>query len=109
MTATELAQRMEVDAGYLEALVSIIQRAIPEFEVWVFGSRVNGDHHETSDIDLVILGKGVIADLGRIIAFKTDLDESDIPYLVDVVQFDHLDERMQDDIKQAHLVLHTPS
>ncbi len=109
MTATELAQRMEVDIDSLEALISIIRQAIPEFEVWVFGSRVNGDHHETSDIDLVILGQGDMLDLDRIIDLRIDLDESDIPYLVDVVQFDYLNERMQDHIKKSHLVLQTPS
>ncbi|MCC7431655.1 nucleotidyltransferase domain-containing protein, partial [bacterium] len=40
-----------------KALTSIFETAQMPFEVWAYGSRVNGLAHSGSDLDLVIRGK----------------------------------------------------
>jgi uncharacterized protein len=35
-------------------LLQFLRRYSPEAEVWAYGSRVNGDGHECSDLDLVL-------------------------------------------------------
>ncbi|MEO1766432.1 nucleotidyltransferase domain-containing protein [Thiobacter aerophilum] len=63
----------------------------------IFGSRAKGTQRPGSDIDLVLFGKGLDLDaLGRLAA---RLDESSIPYQVDLCLFDMID---HDDLR-AHI------
>lgn len=55
----------------------------------IYGSRAKGNHRPGSDIDLTLLGQGLDLDLMGQIA--TQLDESPIPYQVDLSLFDHID------------------
>ncbi|NEX17632.1 MAG: hypothetical protein C1943_13645 [Halochromatium sp.] len=55
----------------------------------IYGSRAKGTYRPGSDIDLTLFGEGLDLDmLGRI---STMLDESPIPYQVDLSLFDHID------------------
>jgi uncharacterized protein len=54
-------------------------------EVWIFGSRAKGSQRPGSDIDLAILTEGISNDILRKII--VDLEESSLPYFVDVVYF----------------------
>lgn len=54
-------------------------------KVYLFGSRAKGSFNSGSDVDLAIMNNGVShSDLVRI---KSDLDESDLPYFVDVILY----------------------
>ena len=63
---------------------TLLHKYVPDAEVWAYGSRVNGESHEGSNLDLV-LRSSTLEPLG--IAF-TDLVEmfraSNIPFLVQV-------------------------
>jgi predicted nucleotidyltransferase len=39
---------------HLAELRSLLERHVPDAEVWAFGSRVTGGSHEGSDLDLVL-------------------------------------------------------
>ncbi len=39
---------------HLALLRELLQQHLPQAEVWAYGSRVNGDGHEASDLDLVV-------------------------------------------------------
>ena len=55
----------------------------------IYGSRAKGNYRPGSDIDLTLFGQGLDLDmLGKIAA---DLDESPIPYQVDLSLFEHID------------------
>lgn len=59
-------------------------------KVWIFGSRARGDHGPFSDIDILYQlpsGKLALSDLSLI---REALEESHLPYKVDVVAFDDL-------------------
>jgi predicted nucleotidyltransferase len=55
----------------------------------IYGSRAKGTHRPGSDIDLTLFGQGL--DLDRLGQIATALDESSIPYQVDLSLFDHID------------------
>lgn len=66
----------------------IIFKYLPskDYRVFVFGSRATGRAKKWSDYDIGVEGKKPIPQ--QIIAkINEDLEESDIPYLVDVVDF----------------------
>ena len=51
----------------------------------IFGSRAKGNYKRGSDIDIAIMNAGIDEDILRKI--KSDLEESDLPYKTDLVNF----------------------
>ena len=79
----------------------LLREHVPEAEVWAYGSRVNGSSHEVSDLDVVLrgpnlerLGEGYLDLLGAI-------EESNIPFLVQVHDWAGLPENFHRDIEQT--------
>ena len=67
-----------------EALCRIAENCFNSpIEIWVYGSRVNGDSHEASDLDLVIRTADLSQlDRRELMAFQEQIQESNIPILV---------------------------
>jgi type I restriction enzyme S subunit len=65
---------------------NILQKHVPDKEVWAFGSRATHTEKPYSDLDLAI-----ISDLGLTLSMLTaiehDFSESDLPFKVDVVDW----------------------
>ncbi|GAB3653001.1 nucleotidyltransferase domain-containing protein [Hymenobacter agri] len=63
----------------------LIARYLPaEVAVWAYGSRVNGNYHEGSDLDLVLRAPGLAPLPGRLLAaFREALTDSNLPIFVD--------------------------
>ncbi|MDR1997590.1 MAG: nucleotidyltransferase domain-containing protein [Candidatus Margulisbacteria bacterium] len=55
--------------------------------VYVFGSRAKGSARKYSDLDIAIDAHGRAVDFSKECALKCALEESDIPYRVDVVDW----------------------
>jgi type I restriction enzyme S subunit len=66
---------------------TILQKHVPDREVWAFGSRAKWTAKEYSDLDLAILGD---QPLGLVVsaALADDFTESDLPWKVDVVDWE---------------------
>ncbi len=78
---------------YLTIVRQIVLKHVPqdEFAVFLFGSRAAGNAKALSDIDVGILGMKplpsvITADL------EFDLDESIVPFKIDLIDFYHVDE-----------------
>lgn len=57
-------------------------------KIWAYGSRVNGTAHDASDLDLVIIAENQNSlDINEFIKFKELLVESNIPIIVQVVDW----------------------
>ncbi len=65
-------------------LEEILHEQVPDAEVWAYGSRVSGQSHGGSDLDLVLRGPGLeeIA-IGKLVALEEALRLSTIPFLVE--------------------------
>jgi predicted nucleotidyltransferase len=73
--------------------------------VWAYGSRVNGMAHEMSDLDLVVLSQDEQPlDLSELAAFKEKLTQSNIPILVQVLDWNRMPERFRAQILKQHEV-----
>lgn len=88
-----------VKERFLTELKNIVKQTVPNAQVWAYGSRINGTAHEGSDLDLVLVGDG------DIYALKEALQESNIPFLVDVVKFENLPESFKKEILKKYVVL----
>ena len=83
---------LDLSASELACLRSLLVRRLPGREVRAFGSRVKGRAKPHSDLDLVVMAP--ITDLERF-EFNADLDDSDLPFRVDVVVWQDLPESMR--------------
>ena len=89
----------------LRIVCNIMRRHVPDYEVRVFGSRVTGTAKKFSDLDLVIMSnKPVARSIMRKIA--DDLDESDLPILVDVLDWQRISPSFQAIIEKRYEILH---
>ena len=97
---------LKLDPDDLDAITSILQRWVPEAEVWAYGSRVRGNCHEASDLDLVIRNPQNLhqptPSLGQL---KQALKDSNVPILVDVMDWACLPEAYRQDIERGYVVV----
>lgn len=72
----------------------ILSRHIPGKVVWAFGSRVNGRAKPFSDLDLLIKSNDPI-DSVTLFNLKDALSESDLPFRVDIVEWNSISEEFK--------------
>ncbi|HLA33861.1 MAG TPA: nucleotidyltransferase domain-containing protein [Rhodocyclaceae bacterium] len=97
---------LNLQARHLDLLCELLRRHLPHAEVWAYGSRVNGDGHEASDLDLAIRQP---ADLDRPTAELNDLraalTESTLPIRVDAVDWARIPRSFQCEIEHRFVVV----
>ena len=91
-----------------ERLIAIFKTATTSFEVWAYGSRVNGDAHDGSDLDLVVR----TPDLQKMpvdvfLAIKEKIRESNIPIVVELFDWARLPDTFHKNILAKHEVLYS--
>lgn len=57
----------------------MLRKHVPDAEVWAYGSRVNGESHEGSDLNLVVRGPGLEPLGGGFLNLLEAIEESNIP------------------------------
>lgn len=77
---------LDLNPRYVTMLHELIARHLPpDVAVWAYGSRVNGNAHDGSDLDLVLRGADLQAlPAGVASRFREALTESNLPIFVDV-------------------------
>jgi len=78
---------LDIPSHWLDELTPIFKRWAPEFEVWAYGSRVKGLSHAGSDLDLVLIHPDPTIHCRRTPDIKSELSESNIPIVVDVLDW----------------------
>ena len=100
-------QHLDFPVKYMDVLQKIIREQIPDAEIWAFGSRVNRQNHETSDLDLVIHQKNTASD--AFIKFKESILNSNIPVLIDGLDWSSIPDSFKDEIIKSHVVIYKPN
>jgi len=65
-----------------------------EYRVFIFGSRATGKARKYSDYDIGILGKRPVPSVTKVL-IEEALEESDLPFKVDIVDFTEVSERFK--------------
>ena len=88
----------------MEEVLNILERYVPDMEVWAFGSRVKGNAKSYSDLDLLIIGdeKMSINQWGEL---KEAFQESDLPFRVDLLDWHQISPEFRQVIKQKYEIL----
>lgn len=91
---------------WLEVVRHLLAVHLPDAEVLAYGSRVRGTSHEGSDLDLVVRNP---QDHGKpqpdLSPLKAALSESNLPILVDVLDWAVMSEAFKDEIVRGGTVL----
>jgi len=75
-------------------------------ELWAYGSRIKGTSHDGSDLDLVIKSKEKSPDaIDNLIKFKEKLQSSNIPILIQVLDWNYMPKSFKNNISQHYQVL----
>ena len=104
--------RLQLDLApqYVTVLQALLKRHTPEAEVWAFGSRVNGDAHEGSDLDLVLRNpQDLTQPVNGWLDLKDALQESSLPMLVEVHDWSHLPAGFHGNMEHRHIILQSGS
>ena len=86
---------------HLKLLKDIFNKYCPEAEIWAYGSRVKNEAHEGSDLDLTVINWN--AENKSISELKSLLQESSIPFLVDINDFNTLPDSFKQEILKNHI------
>jgi predicted nucleotidyltransferase len=92
---------IDVKPEQLALLKTLLNREVPAKTVWAYGSRVNGTAGPASDLDLVVFDP----DTDSLANLREALSESDLPFTVDVMDWNMIPERFQKNIRKNYLVL----
>ncbi|KUO49286.1 MAG: hypothetical protein APF76_15900 [Desulfitibacter sp. BRH_c19] len=87
----------------LQLVKNILKNYVHDFEVLVFGSRVNGNTHEHSDLDIALRGPDKI-DLLLLADIKDEFQNSDLPFRVDIIDFNRISPEFQKVILENHKI-----
>ncbi|MCK5797165.1 MAG: nucleotidyltransferase domain-containing protein [Deltaproteobacteria bacterium] len=95
---------IELEATYLEEIKRILRVYLPQIEVWAFGSRVKGDPQQHSDLDLALITSAPLA-LNERSALQEAFSSSDLPILIDLVDWSAIDNEFREVIRAQHWIL----
>jgi predicted nucleotidyltransferase len=77
---------MSIDFSTSNQIKNFVLSVLPDSKVYVFGSRARGDNRPFSDYDIAV-DNGAKIDLSTILKIVGKIDDSNIPYNVDIVDF----------------------
>ena len=117
MTEWNAPDDLDMPPRYLNEIVSILKEIIPERQVWLYGSRVNGTSYEASDVDLVFFpekrpvsaedsGQASSGEWELQSRLKAAFEESRLPLFVDILSWALIPESFRKEIlNQRHIVV----
>ena len=100
------SDRLHLSPRHREILETLLREHLPGIEVWAYGSRVNGESHDGSDLDLVLRAPGLQeVPIGPLADFTEALHDSTLPFLVEARDWARLPERFHKEIERGYVVL----
>jgi predicted nucleotidyltransferase len=101
--------KLDLPPVYRQMLLDLLGAHLPDAEVWAYGSRVNGQAHDGSDLDLVVRNPDRLDQPQRQLYLLRDaLTESNLPILVEVLDWARIPEDMRNEIERQYVVVATP-
>ena len=80
---------LDLDPKYINFIKETILAEIPNVEIYIFGSRVQGNALEYSDVDIALKDDEKIS-IESILKLRIKFENSTFPYKVDIVDLKNL-------------------
>jgi predicted nucleotidyltransferase len=99
--------RLNLPQPYAQTLHRLFTQYLPiDTQVWAYGSRVRGDNHEASDLDLVVkFSEVAMSQTDALAQLREALTESDIPIIVQIVDWNLIPASFRDEILDGYVVV----
>ena len=92
-----------IDNQSLQTIIGIITQYAPSCQIVIFGSRAKGNYREGSDIDIALKGA---TDLDAVANIKLDYDNAYLPWKLDVLIYDDINNQdLKDHIDRIGVIL----
>lgn len=89
-----------------QRLLKLLADYLPEVNAWAYGSRVNGQAHDTSDLNIVLRSKNLSKiPVEQLESFLQALSDSNIPILVEARDWARLPESFHQEILRNYVEL----
>ncbi|GHT59862.1 hypothetical protein FACS1894109_16560 [Spirochaetia bacterium] len=98
-----VGSKIDLKSHDRDTLVSLIGQFLPHSIVWAFGSRVKGSSCPWSDLDLVAFTQ--MEQRPQVSLLKEALEESNLPFRVDLLEWDGIPENFKENIKAEYVVI----
>ncbi len=95
---------LDLNPKYAAIVQQILAKHIPNQTVWIYGSRIKGTAHEGSDLDLVIMPSPHTPSTEQLSALKAAFSESNLPILVDIINWESIPTHFKSEIEKMHIV-----
>ena len=95
--------RLFLKHEYLQMLIDIFNSYCPKAEIWAFGCRIRGEAHDGSDLDLAV--KKFNCPDKNIYKLRELINDSDIPIIVEILDFNNIPSYIQDEIMKDCIVI----
>ena len=101
---TKTTPLIDIRPDHWDIVQGILQKHVPQYEVWAFGSRTKWTAKQYSDLDLALItDKPLSLDVSA--SLSDDFSESDLPYKVDIVDWATTSESFRKIIEQDKVVV----
>ncbi len=99
--------KLDLKSEDMRQIQFILQHIVPRAEVWAYGSRVKGSNHDASDLDLVIRNPSALQKpIEQLTKLREAFRDSDLPLLIDMMDWAYLPENYRAEIEKLHVVIH---
>jgi type I restriction enzyme S subunit len=95
---------LDIRPDHLQMVRDILQKHVPRYEVWAFGSRAKWTAKDYSDLDLCVVSDKPL-NFSVLGAIAEDFSDSDLPWKVDVVDWATTSESFRKIIKRDKVVV----
>jgi uncharacterized protein len=99
---------IDLEEKYLAEVLRILRNQAPNCEVRAFGSRVTGKAAKFSDLDLALVGDEKL-DWRKIELLKDSFSASDLPMIVDVIDWNAISDEFRATIGTKYEILQKKS
>ena len=100
-----MTDRLALPRRYRDQLEALLGKHVPGVEVWAYGSRVNGESHEGSDLDLVLRSPTLEPLDGGFYDLREAIEKSNIPILIQAHDWASLPETFHREIERGCVVV----
>lgn len=92
---------MNIKQRHLQMLLKIFSGYCPTAEIWAYGSRIKSNSHSGSDLDLTVKNWG--KEKKSISELRQLINDSDIPFLIEITEYDKIPSYMQLEILKEYV------
>jgi len=98
-----IAHSIDLTADQHKMILALFDQYLPNTTVWAFGSRVKWTSTSKSDLDLVVFANE--EQCYQVASLREQLEESDLPFRVDLLVWDELPQEFKKEIKTNALLI----